>query len=103
MAVRGQFLGRSTPRSGTYLPDCGSVGVAPASEFQAGQHQDLEVEAQAPVVDVPEITIDAPLHLLDARGLAAIAPHLRPAGDSGLNMMPERVFRQQIAIVIVMR
>ena len=46
--------------------------------FKACQSQDLEVEQQAPVVDIPKITIHSPFHLLEARCLATKNADPRP-------------------------
>ena len=46
------------------------IGITRLDNFKACQSQDLEVEQQAPVVDIPKITIHSPFHLLEARCLA---------------------------------
>src|ERR1700745_4318416 len=77
------------------------ICVASARKFEAGQHKNLQIERQAPIVDVPEIAIDSTLHLLDACGLASVATDLGPSGNYRLDVMTERIVRQQVAIMIV--
>src|SRR6266702_2926628 len=79
-----------------------SIRVSMAQHFGKRSQQDQHVEPNTPVVDVPEIEVDTLLHELDLLGPASTALNLRPTGYSGFDVMPERVFRQQIAVVAVM-
>src|SRR3970282_2268865 len=49
--------------------------------------QDLDVEAERPVLDVIEVVLDA---LLDGR-VAAPAVHLRPSGHAALHLVAQHV------------
>ena len=67
------------------------IGITRLDNFKACQSQDLEVEQQARVVDLPEITIHSPFHLLEARCLATKNADLRPARYPRFHMMSESV------------
>src|SRR5512132_2009168 len=54
-----------------------------------GEDHDLDVESQGPVLDVVEIVLDA---LLD-RGVAPEPVDLCPAGEPGLDLVPQHVLR----------
>src|SRR5215207_9221163 len=62
---------------------------------QARACQNPHVEPEPAIIDVPEIELDTPLHLLDASRFAAVSVDLRPAGDARLHMVAERVRRDQ--------
>src|SRR5450631_3148938 len=79
------------------------ICVASAHKLHAGQDNDLEVLSQAPVVNVPEVAVDPALHLFNASRFAPKAFDLGPAGYSRFYMMAERIIRQQVAEMIVMR
>src|SRR5882762_10754153 len=60
-----------------------------AEAVPEGLDQDLQVEAQAPALDVVEVALDP---LLD-RGVAPPSVDLGPAGDSRLHLVAEHVAR----------
>src|SRR5688572_26271859 len=64
----------------------------PVQAAHDGQPEDLEVEADGPVLDVIQVVFDALLE----RGVAAPAVDLRPAGDAGLHLVPEHVLREAV-------
>src|SRR5207244_12736110 len=55
--------------------------------FRSGQDEDLDVEPEREVLDVPVV----PLRAVVDRGLAAEAVHLSPTGDSRLDAVPVAV------------
>ena len=52
-----------------------------------GAPEDLYVQADAPVVDVPQVQLDAFFHV----GVAAVAVDLGPAGDAGADLLADQV------------
>src|SRR2546421_11630241 len=68
-------------------PSRRSIRVAVAETGPEGQEEDLQVEAEAPALDVVKVVLDP---LLD-RGLAPPAVDLRPAGDARLHFVAEHV------------
>src|SRR5213596_2096635 len=68
-------------------PSRRSIRVAVAETGPEGQEEDLQVEAEAPALDVVEVVFDP---FLD-RGLAAPAVDLRPARDARLHLVAEHV------------
>src|SRR5216117_54629 len=64
-----------------------SIRVAVAETGPEGQEEDLQVEAEAPALDVVELVFDP---FLD-RGLASPAVDLRPARDARLHLVTEHV------------
>src|SRR3954454_19079410 len=64
-----------------------SVGMLVEKALEHRQPHDFEIEADRPVLDVIEVVLDP---LLD-RGVAAPPVDLRPAGDAGLDLVPEHV------------
>src|SRR5207247_1932612 len=68
-------------------PSRRSIRVAVAETGPEGQEEDLQVEAEAPALDVVEVVFDP---FLD-RGLASPAVDLRPARDARLHLVAEHV------------
>src|SRR3989442_9718701 len=68
-------------------PSRRSIRVAVTEPGPEGQEEDLQVEAEAPALDVVEVVFDP---LLD-RGLASPAVDLRPARDARLHLVAEHV------------
>src|SRR5213596_762094 len=64
-----------------------SIRVAVTEPEPEGQAEDLQVEAEAPALDVEEVVLDP---LLD-RGLTPPAIDLRPARDARLHLVAEHV------------
>ena len=55
--------------------------------FEDSEEKDLEVEEKRAVVDVPNVEAEL---LFPRKGVAAV--YLRPAGDSGSNLVASRLF-----------
>src|SRR5437868_15025792 len=72
-----------------FCPEPFLVGMLVEEALEDRQPDDLEVEADRPVLDVIEVVLDA---LLERR-VAAPAVHLRPAGHAGLHLVPQHVLR----------
>src|SRR5215831_4253692 len=93
------------------LPSCGvsrhartdhrSIGSAAACNFETGSHHDAQIKPQAPVVDIPEIGLDPLHHGLDPDRLATKAVDLRPARNTGLDVMAECIVGDEPSILIV--
>ena len=49
----------------------GSIGISTSHEFETGEDEYPQVEPEAPVFDVPKVTIDPLLHQFETRGLSA--------------------------------
>ena len=49
--------------------------------------QNLQIQPQRPVLDVPEVVLDAQRHFLRRVRLAAEAVNLRPAGHAGFDLV----------------
>src|SRR5687768_17974005 len=64
----------------------------PVQAAHDGQPEDLEVEADGPVLDVIQVVLDPLLE----RGVAAPAVDLRPAGDAGLDLVAQHVLRDAV-------
>src|ERR1700738_2761862 len=82
-------------------PKVGSIGVALADHLKTGLDQDMEIEHQAPVVDVPEIERDAARDFLYRRCGAARAIALRPSRQARLHVVPECIVTHELLKVIV--
>lgn len=54
------------------------------------------------MLDVPDVAAYAALHLLESLGLAAVAGDLAPAGDAGLDVVPDHVFVDQVGVFLGM-
>src|SRR3990172_7897229 len=66
-----------------------SVGVPVEEHADERQADDLEVEPERPALDVLDVVLDALLE----RGVPAQAVDLRPAGEAGLDLVPQHVAR----------
>jgi hypothetical protein len=79
------------------------VRLVVAEQLDHRQQNDLDVEHRRPVPQVIEIVIDARLHLLELRGLAAAAVHLRKSGDAGQHLVANHVALDELAVLLVVR
>ena len=79
------------------------IGLVVAEQLDDRQKNDLDVEHRRPVPQVIEIVIDARLHLLELRGLAAAAVHLRKPGDAGQHLVADHVALNEFAVLLVVR
>jgi hypothetical protein len=79
----------------------GSISISTSHELETGQNEDLHVEPEAPIPDVPKVAIDPPFHHLDARRLAAEAIHLRPSGEARFDMLAKCVIGDELHISII--
>ena len=50
-----------------------------------GLVDDIQVQTETPVLDVPDIPADTSLHVLQFLGLPAVARHLAPSRDTRLH------------------
>src|SRR5262245_66018442 len=80
-----------------------SVSIPPTHQFEARSHHYLQIESDAPIIDVPEIKSYPPCHTLDGRRRAPVPVNLRPACHPGIDAMSSRVFRDHPAVLGVMR
>src|SRR5258708_30836333 len=77
------------------------VCIAPAEDDEYRPPDDFQVEREGPVAQVVEVVLDAPLHLVDAVGLAAEAVHLRPPGDAWADLLADHVALHEPAVALV--
>src|SRR3977135_275765 len=78
-----------------------SISVALTDHLEKRLHQDLEIQQQAPVVDVPEVEFDTPRDFLNRRCAAARAIALCPPRQARLHVMPECIVTHDALKVIV--
>ena len=52
------------------------------------------------MLDVPDVALDAALHLVEGLGLAAVAGHLAPAGDAGLDVVADHVLVDELGVFL---
>src|SRR5690242_5851806 len=73
-----------------------------AQELEASQNENPQVEPEAPVLDVPKVTIDPLFHQLELGGLSAEAVDLRPTGQARLHMLTKGVVGDEFGVPVVM-
>src|SRR5690606_6570887 len=61
-------------------------GLSIAKTLPDRKQNDAQIQPQRPVVDIPEVVLDALLPFLERVGLAAEAIDLRPSGNARLNL-----------------
>jgi hypothetical protein len=71
--------------------------------LKASSQEDIAVQAERPIVDIPKIVRNPLGHLLKATRFAAQSINLRPTGYSGLDVIAKYIFGDQRVIFIVMR
>lgn len=60
-----------------------SVGILlPMKDVGDGLVDDVQVEPETPVLDVPDVAPDAPFHLAEFSGLSPETGHLAPSCDA---------------------
>ena len=80
-----------------------SIGVLVRDdELTEGAPDDAEVEPEGPVLDVPDVALDAALHLPELLRLATVAGDLRPAGDAGTHEMAHHVLVDETGVLLGM-
>ena len=80
---------------------CSSIRLLiPPEHVRDGLEDDKDVEPEAPVFDVPDVALDAALHLVEGLGLAAEAGDLAPAGDAGLDVVADHVLVDELGIFL---
>src|SRR6266700_7313466 len=77
------------------------IRISPSNDFQGCQKNNLDIQRDAPIIDVPNIVLDPLFHGLNSRRLTAIATDLCPTGDPRLHMMAERVVADLFGIIII--
>ena len=65
----------------------------------AGSKENPELEQDAPMIDVPEVMLDAPRNRIWIRGRASAAVHLRPTGYAWLNVVAEGIVGNHAIVV----
>src|SRR5262249_30899125 len=88
-------VGRSRVNSGS------SIGRAAAEAAGDSQHDDLQIEPQRPLVNVLNIVLDSPPHLVERVGFAAKSPDLCKARDTRPDLVAEVIARNQAAVLVV--
>ena len=74
--------------------------LVPLEHVRHGLEDDQEVEPEVPVFDVPDVALDAALHLVEGLGLAAEAGDLAPAGDAGLDIVADHVLVDELGVFL---
>src|ERR1044072_7956629 len=78
-----------------------SIGIGPTDDHGNGGQEDPDIQQQRPMVDVVEIELEAPAHLVDGFALAPAAVNLRPARDAGLHAMSAEVAIDESGIFLI--
>src|SRR5690606_10959535 len=91
----------STGLSGRTPAACSGLLIYEAFPYREGN--DLEIEPQRPVVDVPEVVLHAPFHFLKRVGFTAQAVYLCPSRNARLDLVPLHVGFDKILVVLVVR
>ena len=66
------------------------IGVFLAlNHIKHGKHDNIEVQGESPIFNVPDVMVDPFLHKLLVLSIAAIPVYLRPAGNSGFYQMAQ--------------
>src|SRR5215467_15953511 len=86
-----------------FSPTCASERIPRSVNLLRRPEENLQVQPEAPVGDVPEVQFNPPLHKADRRRLAAKPVNLGPSGNPRLHMLAVRIIRDQAAILSVMR
>src|SRR3984885_8100093 len=104
--TRGQNCLRSAHAANAASQFCptlpsASISVAITGRRQHGAEDDLQIEPERPVVDVEQVVLEAPAHLLVGVDLAAAAVDLRPAGDARLDVVAPRIERDALLVFVI--
>ena len=67
------------------------------------QPDDTDVQPDAPVLDIPDVTPDAPLHLPELLRLTPEASHLRPTSHARLHEVAHHILINQLRVLLRMR
>src|SRR4051812_31653712 len=79
----------------------GSIGLFLSDHRRKRLHEYLDVEPQAPIVDVPKVELNALLHHVDRGRLASQPVDLGPTRNARFDMMAEGIFPDQLFVFIV--
>src|SRR5262249_45276653 len=77
------------------------ISVATSDKLQDRSKDDLEVQQHTPIVNIPDIMVDAFLHALQCWSLASATFDLGPAGDARLHVVAKSVTADQLLIIII--
>src|SRR5258708_34056133 len=83
-------------------PARGLIGVSATRDLEAGQQNDPKIEPQGPVIDVPDVALDALFHEIKFSSFAAKTVNLSPTGDAGLHVVPKCIVRYRFVVLTVM-
>src|SRR6186713_3062968 len=78
-----------------------SVGLLLPDHGRERLHEYLDVEPQAPIVDVPKVKLNALFHNVDGGCLASQAMDLGPTRNARFDMVTEGIFPDQLFVIIV--
>src|SRR6478735_9250273 len=78
-----------------------SIGLLLPDHRRKRLHEYLDVEPQAPIVDVPEVELNALLHHVDRGRLSPQPMDLGPTRNARFDMMAERIFPDPLFVFIV--
>jgi hypothetical protein len=60
-------------------------------DLNEGACDNSKVEPKTPIVNVPKVVLNPLFHQVDFCCFSTEAIHLRPPGDAGLDVVPERI------------
>src|ERR1043166_9485863 len=78
-----------------------SIGLLLPDHRRKRLHEYLDVEPQAPIVDVPDVELNALLHHVDRGRLSSQPMDLGPTGNARLDVMAEGIFPDQLFVFVV--
>jgi hypothetical protein len=78
------------------------IGIAAGEGHRCRAGEDFQIEEKAPIVDIPEIEIDPFFHLIEMQGLTAAPVDLGEPGETRLDVVSERVIRDECPVFVVM-
>ena len=83
--------------AGVGLLVCLLVGT---DDGQGSLENDLDVEPEGPVLQIPDVALDAFLHLPELLGLTTTACHLGPSGDAGTTEMAHHILIDEGTVLL---
>jgi hypothetical protein len=79
-----------------------SERILPTESFIYRHQNNFEIQAARPVLDIPQIVLNAFLHLLQTIGLSTPSVDLGPAGDAGFDLVAHHVAEDLFSVEFVM-
>src|ERR1700687_2975194 len=80
---------------------CVSISLFASYLLNQSPEQNLHIEDDCPIIDIPDIELDPSFHLCKIPRLAAKSIHLGPTGYSRLHVMPKGIVRDKRTIFVI--